>query len=840
MRRSGIVTLVFLCILSLSNNLQAQTKSSGNETQAQTGVLTGQIVDGKGNPVAYATATLLKADSSVVNGDLTLENGNFSIKYTGPGRFLLRINIIGFKERYIGNITIAAGDASKKLGRITMSPESQMLSEVQITGEKALMEMSVDKKVFNVEKNITSTGGSASDMLKNVPSLAVGVDGEISLRGKDATILIDGKPATLLGGDVAAALQSLPASSVQSVEIITNPSAKYDAQGVSGIVNIVTKKDNKFGLNGIASIGAGTRDKYNGSLNLNLRNNKWNIFFNSSYRSNRNYQRTTTDRRLSDETLTSTSYEDNTRLFGGWFNTLGAEYTINDKSSITLTENLNRMMWGNDGTTFYYNNLDLGSDSSQTRGTNNLGSPLSSSTSLDYKYKFAKPRQELTANVTFVNTWVTRDQEFTTNFYNQHEQVKYRNAITQKAPGSGSNASLNAQADFTTPFFSKDGKLDAGWKSQLYWFESNNNAKVDSGNGAGFQSDLVLQNDYKYNQQVHAAYASFNDQKGRFAYQAGLRLEYSKYEGTSSLLSAGEKYANDFLSLFPSAYVSYKLKENQAIYLNYTRRINRPDFFRMMPYLDISNPMDTTAGNPNLIPEFIHNTELNYSKQFKQGHSIIASAYYQYTQNLVDRIRRVNSETGRSFTQPQNLDGGATYGFELIGKAQILPVWDATLNVNFFRNEIFADNLAYVLNTSGSSWFTKLNSNLKLPLGLSMQLSGTYEAPKVAAQGKTLEAWWLDVALRKNLWAGKANIVLNISDIFNTRKYTTIYNFTGSYQSVYKDRETRIGNITFTYRFGKSEVKSAGKRVKGQQNAPVPVKDRNNLKQGDDSDQGGF
>ena len=807
------------------------THSIAQTTPPQIGKLSGQIVDAKNKPVEYATVTLLRTDSTVVNGDLTKENGSFIIEPTGTGNFIVRVNIIGFQERFIDKVQITAQDPDKKLGKITINATSQSLAEVNITGEKALMEMSIDKKVFNVEKNITSTGGSATDVLRNIPSLAVDVDGDILLRGKETTILIDGKPATLLGGDIASALQSLPSSSIQSVEVITNPSAKYDAQGMAGIINIITKRNNKFGMNGSASLGGGTRDKYNGAFSINLKNNRWNLFFNSNFRLNRNYQRTYNERFDSTGLFTSASYENNTRVHGGMFNTLGAEYTINEKTSVTLTQNINKMLWGNEGRTdflYFFDGLQV---SSQIRSSDNLASPISTSTSLDYKQKFSKPRQELTANITFARTDVFRESEYITNFYDKDEAVSQHQVI-QKAPSGGGNTSLNGQADFTMPFLSKDGKLDAGWKSQLYWFASANSATVDT--GAGFMPDPVLQNDFDYTQQIHALYTSIGDQKGKFGYQLGLRMEASKYEGTSSLI--GDKvYTNAFLNLFPSTFLSYKTSNEDAVYVSYTRRINRPNFFQMMPYVDVSNPMDTSRGNPDLIPEFIHNSELNYSRQFKKGHNLMASAYLQYTENLIDRIRTFYEDNGTSSSMPQNLNKGITYGFELTGKTQINPAWDATVNFNFFQNEIYSGKGSSVLNNNGTSWFTKMNSNLKLPHNFSLQFSGTYEAPKVAAQGRVLEVYWLDIGIRKNLLNNQANIVLNVSDIFNTRKTTNTYDFPGAFQSIYRDRETRIANVTFTYRFGKSEMKSNGKRGKEQ----APVKDRDKLKQGD-GEQSGF
>ncbi|XZF13240.1 TonB-dependent receptor domain-containing protein [Chitinophagaceae bacterium MMS25-I14] len=840
----SLVLPALVASLALSAPAYAQTPTgtpAAAPAAQQTGKLSGRLLDAKGQPVAYATVTLLRADSSVANGDLTKDNGSFSIQPTGTGKFRLRISALGFQEKNI-DVIISADAPEKDLGKIALAATATRLKEVEITGERPVMEMSVDKKVFNVEKNITTAGGSASDVLSNVPSVSVDVDGNVSLRGKgNVTILIDGKPATLLGGDAVSALQTLPAASIQSVEVITNPSAKYDAQGMTGIINIVTKKDAKFGLNGSATLGAGTRDKYNGSLALNLKNKKWNIFANSSFRLNSNYNRTNTTLATTDGLSSSRTDEDAQRKFNGWFNTIGADYTINDHNSVTLTENLNLMRFGGYGLADYrlYDQAgDMTMD--QRRYSNRKGGPFSTSTSLDYKHKFHKEKQELTANATFSKSWMKMTQSYLTDSLDGNE-VPFTGRYLQFSPASGSNSSLNAQVDYTMPFLGKNGKLDAGAKAQLFWFESSNNPTITSPSG-DVQVDTPLLNGYNYSQKTYAAYANYSNQVGKFTYQAGLRLEDFLYDGSISQLG-GKDYTKEFVNLFPSVFVSYKLQQDQSVYINYSRRTNRPDFRQLMPYLDLSNPQEISSGNPLLAPEFINNVELSYSKNFKQGHNIIASVYYQYTQDMIAQYRRYDTLTGITFTQPQNLQSGITYGFELIGRAQILPIWDMTVTGNFFQNEIKGSNVDPSLDNSGFSWLGKLNSNLKLPKGFSLQVNGNYESPKVAGQGKLEEAWWLDMGLRKNLLKNKATVVFNVSDIFNTRKYTTNYNQPFYYQSVYRDRETRVANLTFTWRFGKSDLKSGGGRRKGgqqQQSQDSKDKERDNLKGDDSGDQGGF
>lgn len=816
------------------------TFSSG----AQDNTVRGVVTDGK-SPLSYSTVTLLSsADSAVVNGAITDDNGSFEITGLNNGNYILRISGLGINTKNIGGISLSQSSPVKDLGRINVAATAQSLEEVEITSSRPMMEMGIDKKIFNVDKNITAVGGSASDVLQNVPSVSVGVDGEVSLRGKNnVTILIDGKPATLLGGDEATALQSLPASGIDQIEVITSPSAKYDASGMTGIINIITKKEKKFGLNGNLSLGAGTRDKYNGSLSLNLKNEKWNVFLNSSYRQNRRYQRTTVTRDNISNAGSSDSYEDKLRIFNGFFNSIGAEYKIDSNNSITLTQNLNKMEWGGNGSsqfsTFASNEQLI---TRQVRDFRDGGGPLSSSTSLDYKHSFKKKGEEINANTTYVYSWMERWQEYTTRIYNQDDML-LTGPVYQSAPGISNNQSSNSQVDYVVPLFTKEGKLEAGLKSQLFWLESINTPTIDSA-GTGEKVDSLLLNGYDYTQQIYAAYTSWRDKVGKFGYKAGLRMEYAYYQGTASSV-AGKVYNNEFLNLFPSAFASYELPKQQSVYLSYTRRTHRPRFWHLLPYVDLSNPQDTSVGNPDLVPEFIHNVELSYNKLYDKGHNIIVSTYYQYTQNLIERYRILYGD-GTTYTQRRNLNAGVTYGLELTGQVQLVErVWDATLNANFFRNEIFGANIDPALDNSGFGWFSKLNTTLKLPKEFSFQVNANYEGPKVVAQGYRQQVYWIDLALRKSFWDGKANLVLNVSDIFNTRKYTTAYDF-GSYtQNNYNDRETRIGNITFSYRFGSRDSrglggKRRGGRSKKQNLQPDTNKERDNIKDNDDDGGGGF
>ena len=855
------LTILFIALILSPVFAQQPAQSIGS--------ISGKLVDSKNNAVSYATVTLLRNDSTVVNGDLSKDDGSFNITGTGIGNFRLRIESIGMVTKMV-NAEVTADAPNKKLGKITLAQTDNTLKDISITGEKPIMELKVDKKVFNVEKNTTTAGGSATDVLQNVPSVSVDADGNVSLRGKsDVTILIDGKPSTLLGSDVTSALQSLPAASIESVEVITNPSAKYDAQGTSGIINIITKKDGRFGMNGNVTLGAGTNNKYNGNIGLNARKGKWNVFLNSSFRYNSTYNNVTTDREDKDSTITRTiiaptdtirhsalqsyhTYEHVPRLFDGSFNTIGASFDPDKYNSITLTENINIMQFGFKDTSNYnvYNNPKEIDPSiyQQQRYSNFSGQPTSLSSSLDYKHKFQKKDEELSVDATYATTTFYRAQDYTTL-----DTAKF----VQHAPGFGVNNTLNVWADYTDPLFTKNGKLGLGFKSQYYWFISNDRPEIST-NGNTFVPDPTLLSIYNYTQQINAGYVNWNDQLGKFGYQVGLRVEDAAYSG-SGQTPLPASYHNDFFNLFPSAFISYQLANQQSIYLNYSRRTNRPGFMQLLPFVDLSNPGTVNTGNPNLIPEFINNIEFSYSKTDNKGNNFILSTYYSYTQNLIEKITtpldsaqaaKYKVSISNLFSQPVNIASGTTYGLEGTGHVQILPIWDATLSANFFQNQLIIGNgnpqlTQYLSNNSGFTWFGKINTNIKLPKNFSFQINANYESPKVIAQGNLKETYWVDMALRKNLWKNKATIIVNCSDVFKTHVFVTDYNLTAYNETINRVKETRIGNINFTYRFGKQDLgKNGGKHDKAQDDKLKPEKptdkDREkNMKEGDDNDQGG-
>jgi len=657
------------------------------------------------------------------------------------------------------------------------------------------------------------------------------------------------------------------------VEVLTNPSAKYDAQGTSGIINIITKKDGRFGLNGNVTLGAGTRDKYNGNLGLNARKGKWNVFLNSSIRQNHTFNNVTTNRldRFPDTLGNYHSYRTNEhvpRRFGGVFNTIGATFDPDKYNSITLTENINVMGFAFKDYSDYRifsrpNEVPADSIFHQNRNTDFSVSLFSISSSLDYKHKFKKKDEELNVDATYATTTFGRKQDYVTRNYPDAGE----NPIMQHAVANGGNSSFNAWADYTNPLFTKNGKLGAGFKSQLYWFNSKNDPTVTS-SLIPEKTDSSQLTSFDYATQIHAAYVNWSDQTDKVSYQVGVRVEDAIYNGNGlvpiNTTVRDTSFKNSFLNFFPSAFISYQLKNQQSVYINYSARTNRPGFMQMLPYLDLSNPGTINKGNPDLIPEFINNIEFSYNKATKRGDNFILSAYYAYTQNLIEKITRQLTQTeaetynmpvSSQLSQPVNLKSGTTFGLEGTGRVQIIPIWDATVNLNFFQNQLIIGNrdtaiTKSVPNNSGFTWFGKVNTNIKLPKNFSFQLNANYESPKVVAQGNLKESYWIDVALKKTFWKNKATLVINCSDVLKTRVFVTNLNMADYGQTINRVKETRIGNITFTYRFGKSDVGKQGGMSGGKRGGkagdtkkiekPVEGDREKNLKEGDDNnDQGG-
>jgi outer membrane receptor protein involved in Fe transport len=760
---------------------------AGLFVNAQQASLTGSVKDAtKNEGLEFASiAVRSKTDSSKVYGNKSKEQGTFKVEKIPYGKYTVTISSLGFKSKVFSNYTI--DKPAMDLGIVALSANDKSLNAVNIIGEKNTIELGIDKKTFNVDKNITAAGGTASDLLKNVPSVSVDMDGNISIRGKDnVTLLVDGKPSAMFGTDPQTALASIPASSIESIEVITNPSSKYEAQGMSGILNIILKKDRKTGYNATINAGIAAPYRLNGGINFNANIKKWNVFMNANARQSKVWEKTNAMRDNYDNNYTFSSFTHNDRKPLSGFINLGADYSINKNNKITFSENIfNAKMRGNSVNTIE-NEIDYQSLLSQQIRTNRyIGNPLSSTTNLQYKHNFKKPKEELNVELNFSKSRYLRESNFNTVMYDSVGSLS--NSFEQYNPIKGGNWNGTFQIDYTKPIF-KNARIDVGEKTYYIRFKSENQPTIKYLNQPEVE-ETILKNHFVYTQQVHGVYANIANQFKSTGVQVGLRGEYFTYDGIAYQYNA--KVSDQYLGLFPTLFVTQKLSKKEDLNFNYARRVNRPGFMQLIPYIDVSNPQDTSMGNPDIKPEFIHAFELTYNYQYGKSNTFLASAYYQYTDGLIQRYRRFNND-GTTFSQNRNLATGTTYGIEITNKVNFFSWWDATLNLNAFRNSVNGANLDPTLNRSGFGGFAKLITNAKLKHGFNVQVTANYNAKTVVAQGHIEPYGNVDIAIKKSLMNNFANLTLTVNDLFNTLQTQTNYNLYPYYnQSVLRKNQTR-------------------------------------------------
>ncbi len=790
-----------------------------NISFAQNALLNGSIINaGTKDNIDFATITLKKAsDTSVVLGTKSKMDGTFEITNIPYEKYNVYVSSIGFKTKMISNYLI--DKPAVNIGKIAMESNTKSLKNVTVVGEIPDVAIGIDKKTFNVDKNITAAGGTAADIMRNIPSVNVDMDGNLSLRGKDnVTLLVDGKPSAMFGNDAATALQTIPAASIESVEVITNPSSKYEAQGMNGIINIIMKKDRKAGFNGMVNLGIANPFRLNGGINLNVKKGKWNIFLNANGRTSRTWEKTTTKRDNYENDITYSSYAFNKRRPLSGFVNLGAEYSIDDKNKITLTQSIFNANMKGDVTTTISNqhNYEI-PISTQIRNNSYTGKPLSGTTNLQYKHIFKNPKEDLNVEVNYSKSRYLRTSHFTTYLYDSLNNLT--GSFVQKNPINGGNWNGTLQIDYSKPV-GKNGKIELGERSYYMKFTSENQPTIQYANQAE-QEETILKNHFIFSQQVHGVYANYSNQFNKTGFQLGLRGEYFGYEGTIYQSSTNVK--SSYANLFPTLFVTQKISKTSDLNFNYARRVNRPNFFQLVPYLDVSNPQDTSQGNPGLKPEFIHAAELGYSNQYDKTSTFIASVYYQYTNDLIQRYRRFNAD-GTTYSQNRNLATGITYGVELTNKMNILSWWDATVNVNLFKNKINGSNIDANVIKNGFGGFGKLTTNAKLTHGFSTQVTANYFATTTVSQGEVRPYGNVDIAVKKSFLNNLATLTLNVNDVFNTQQTNTIYSLYPYYnQSVLRKNQTRSVGLNLQIKFAdKKQIKNMEMAKKNNMKKELP------------------
>lgn len=786
------------------------------------------------SPFEFVTVSIInKSTQKSIGGGLTNAQGNFAIHSIQPGNYTLKVSYVGFKtiEKEI-NVT----NPKLIIPDIFLVEDNKTLKEVQVVGQGSQMRFDIDKKVFSVDQNIAAAGGSATEVLQNIPSVNVDNEGNVSLRNNsNVEVWINGRPSGLTAENRAQILQQMPAESLESIEIMTNPSAKFSPEGTAGIINLVMKKNRKAGYYG--SIGAGAMltngNKLGGSANasINYTSNKLELYANLGYRKMAMEGSSFTCRQnfYTADTTLLTQNQLATQGFKGLFFRAGADYHINDKNTIgvsgfTMAGNMN-----SDGETNYLlNNLNPSQKlKDYSRSTLMDGDHPGFDITTYHKIDFDKKGSNLITSLSYsmhnmnANSTYIGKVVYPTSSQSSISQI-----------GNSGNDEFEFKSDYTKKFTSDD-KLELGWYSG---FEKRNSLAEGFDNVA--QTELPnYYNDFSSDEWIHAAYATYGKKINHFSAQLGLRAEYqSTHINTVSIENSLDTFPTNQLQFFPSMYLAYSLPKNNELQFNYTRRVNRPRGRQINSFRDYSDPTTVSFGNPKLTPEYASSFELNYLKNW-DAHSLMASAYYRYTTDVIQRVNFLENNTMQSTYM--NLTQQKNTGLELVAKDRIFKVVSLTSSLNLYYSKInpsvykTAQNENININGQESfTWDAKMIANFMLSKTISGQITGQYIAPRVISQGKQYEMYSVDFGLRKTLMDKKLVVALMGRDIFNTRKTNVVTSGIGFYQTY----ESIMGGpgsmgggrmlgINVTYNFGNMKPKMQEKQKNQMQDMNMEMED---------------
>lgn len=805
------ILIAFLCLLT-SNILVAQAPTS-DEAQV---AISGQVIDfDTKEPLEYATVVVKPTNGSLLSGGITDANGKFKIKVT-KGTYDISIEFISFKTQYFNGIELTE---NIDLGIIELQVNAEALDEVEIIAEKSTVEIHLDKKIYNVGKDMTVKGGTASDVLDNVPSVNVDVEGNVSLRGSEnVRILINGKPSSMVGMSGTDALRQLPADAIQKVEVITSPSARYEAEGTAGILNIVLRKGKALGLNASVTATAGIPDNFGGSVNLNYRIKSFNFFTNTAY----------SYRDSPGEAYTNSIYFDNAGAILGYrnenteyersgnrFNSrIGLEYLLTDKSSITGTFFI-RDSNNDDTSTNFTNEFNAENVLTQTRirTDNENGGRKNLEYSLNYSQEFKKEGHKINLDLQYSDN---ADNEFSyiTDVNTYPENID--NNPEKNTTIEDENEVL-IRADYELPL-GENSQFEAGSRIDLE--ETNSDFLVEDYNPetGEFENNLDYSNILFFQQDIYAFYAQYGSRINKFSYLLGLRSETT--DRTIILIGDDENNKTNWTELFPTVNFGIEFSETESLTLGYNRRLRRPRSFYLNPFETRTSETNIRKGNINLDPTYTSSFEIGYLKRWNKF-TLNTSIYYNHSINNIEwiqteEIREVNGqETIVIVRSPVNLSSQDRYGFEFTANYTPFKWWRLSQSFNFYRAITTGDYEDVNYDADNRSWFTRLNSTITLPWQIDWQTRAMYRGPSENAQTKRLGMVSVNLAFSKDIIDEKATISFNISDLLNSRKRISETRSENAYSKGEFQWRQRQFLLNFTYRFNQKKKRERPQNFEG-------------------------
>ena len=801
---TSIWLIVFFSTLGLSAQRPAGAGGprSGGPGGGDKAVLKGQLADEEGEGIPFATVALFQENGEdLLKGTTTDFDGHFKLTCP-PAEYRLQISFLGLKKI---DQPLTAKLGMNQLGLITMLPDESILEEVVVQGEKSTMELKLDKRVFTVGKDMTSIGGSATELLDNVPSVNVDIEGNVSMRGSEnVRILVDGKPSGLVGLGGNGGLSSIPSNLIEKVEVVTNPSARYDAEGEVGIINLVLKKQKKKGINGSFDFSTGLPNNHGVAINLNLRREKVNFFtnFGIGYRENRGggdyFQKAYFFEPGSLDTSFTQVYKSERKHNRGGFNSniqLGADYFLNDLNTLTVS-GLYKYSRGSNEAEVIYTDLDYPSENEllQTVRTDSEKEPShDGELALSYSKRFAEKERSWSTDVKYL----FRDDTETSAFLEVASDG--RPNLEQRSDNIEDQTNWLVRTDYIHPLPGK-AKFETG--GQISLREIENSYKVEQKNESDDWAVLGAFDDSMfYTENIYAAYAMFSKEMNLFSWQLGLRMEHSDI--TTDIASEENENNRQYTDWFPSAHLSYKLNEKNQLQLSYSRRLSRPRFWFLLPFVTFSDVRLRWQGNPALNPEYTNSFELGYLKYFEKG-SMLTSLYYRHRTQVIQRLFLAD-ENGDIDFLPVNIGTQNAYGLELSGNYDFSKVWKLNGNINVYQAKTEGEYLDVEYDAETFSWDGRVSNKVTIAKQYNAQISFTYKSGINTAQGRRNSVWAMDLGASKDVFDGKGTLSLNARDLFNTRRRRAVTDVVGLYSEQEFQWRGRTVILNLNYRLNQKK-----------------------------------
>lgn len=800
-----------LFILLIVTSLSLFGRAQGNK-------ITGVVQSDK--PLEAATVSLLSSrDSSLIKTEITNREGKFEFTGIAKGTYLLHFSMTGFQPLYSEQIPL--DDGGWDAGIVTLSPQSRELTAVTVTGRRPLIEQKIDKLVVNVDAAPSNAGATAMEVLEKSPGIIVNNDGGISLKGKPGVvIMMDGKPTYLSEADLANLLKNTPASSIDQIEIMSNPSSKFDAAGNSGVINIKTKKGLKTGWNGSIMVGASAGlirrgdatlvvPRSQNALNFNYRREKLNIFgsYNPSF--NRNIRELKLVRRFYNADGSLNSYADQVTDFDGVNNNhtakLGADYYINKKNVVGVVFTgfgfFGRLEPGT--VTSIKNADDLVLSGLNTSISNRLQF-VNYTSNINYKHSFDSTGREFSVDLDYVRYDNHSDMLLTTHATDKPGNETEETALKGKLPSAIDIYSL--KADYVHPLDQKT-KLEAGIKTNLvknnnlvnYWRSAGNNWVPDA-----------RSNHFIYEENINAAYVNVSTQwSKKWSAQAGLRAEHTNTKGHQVI--SDSSFTRRYTNLFPSAFVNYTADKKNQVTLSYSRRVNRPNYQHLNPFIYFLDSLTYQKGNPYLLPQFSHNIELGHTFKNK----FITSINFSRTTNVISELMVQDTEEKSTYVTRENIAGFRNIGLSVTAPAKWNSWWSTNFFGNLYNNHYKGKYQAFDIDLSNTAFLLNITNSFSFPKGYTAELSGFYRSRTVDQMLIMQPMYQVNVAFQKNLMKGKATLRLNIRDPFGWQRFSAVSRYGDVNTTLMSRWDTRQASASFTYRFGKNTIAPSRKRATG-------------------------